>query len=106
MDSGNDGAMDAQVRYPRSRRWLQFYVDLFMTNCPRHCKNLSVTVVSDLERSNGCNWQLSVLAPEGKADLTHPCLQHIESDLQLLFSTFDLDEEREESRNPLRQRRA
>ena len=106
MSFEKDDAPGTQVRYPRSRRWLQFYVDLFMTNCPRHCKDLGVTIVPDPIRQNGCNWQLSVVAPEGKAEHEPLCLEHIESDLQLLFSTFDLDEEREELREPLKLRRA
>ena len=62
------------------------------TACPQHCKDLSVVVVSDPTRRNGCNWQLAVSTPEGKPDHEFLCLQYIEDDLRLLFSIFDLEE--------------
>jgi hypothetical protein len=94
MNFGEDDAVNEEiVRFPRSRKWLQLHVDLFMTSCPEYCKALSLTVVHDPERRNGCNWQLAVSAPEDKAEHEFLCLQHIAEDLQLLFSVFDLETE-------------
>ena len=96
MSSGEEGALNEhneQIRYPRSRSWLQFYVDLFTTACPKHCKDLSAVVVSDPTRCNGCNWQLAISAPEDKPEHESLCLQYIEDDLRLLFSIFDLEED-------------
>jgi len=106
MNCGDEDALNEQVRYPKSRRWLQFYVDLFMTNCAQHCKEVSVTVVSDPMRSNGCNWRLSVHTPAEKSEHELPCLQSIQSDLQLLFAVFDMESESEEASSSLRLRRA
>lgn len=91
MNWGEDGALSAQFRYPRSRSWLQFYVDLFTTACPQGCKGLSLVVVPDPTRRNGCNWNLAINAPEPMAEQGARCLRQIEDDLRLLFSIFDME---------------
>lgn len=97
MNSGEDDTIDRQVRSPKSQRWIQFYVDLFLANGPKHCKEMSLIVIPDFQRRNGCNWQVSVNFPEDKADHECHCLQFIEDDLRLLFSVFDLEAEEGEA---------
>lgn len=93
MNFGEDETLNEQIRAPRPLAWLQRYVDIFMTSCPQHCKELRLEVLPDPERRNGCNWQLWVHTPEGKADHEFHCLQYIEDDLRLLFSVFDMEME-------------
>lgn len=93
MNSDKDDEVQAQIRCPRPRSLLQFYVDLFMTSCPQHCKSLSMTVIPDPQRRNGCNWQLLIHTPADKADQEFLCRQHIEEDMRLLYSVFDLEAE-------------
>lgn len=90
MSWGEGDALSAQFRYPRSRSWLQFYVDLFASASPQRCKGLSLVVVPDPTRRNGCNWSLSVNAPETLPGQGALCLRHIEDELRLLFSIFDM----------------
>lgn len=93
MNWDKGSASNEQIRYPRSRTWLQLYVDMFATACPQLCREVALVVVPDPSRRNGCNWNLAIKAPEGKAAQGARCLRQIDENLRLLFSIFDMEAE-------------
>ena len=93
MNWDDGGVPGEQIRYPRSRTWLQLYVDMFATACPQSCRGLSLVVVPDPSRRNGCNWNLAVNVQEKRTAQGARCLRQIDDELRLLFSIFDMEME-------------
>jgi len=93
MNFGESGSLSDQVRFLRSRTWLQFHVDFYSLEFPKRCTDFSLIVVSDALRRNGCNWEVLINTPPGQVDDERFCLQYIRENLRLLFSLYDMEED-------------